>query len=257
MWTRLLWGLAGCLLVAALVATAGAQEKGQKGRGRGAGGPGFFGGGGSLVMLAGDEAVQKELGLGEAEKGKVETIGREANDARREELSSAGVDFRNIQNLSDEERRAAGEKMAAISRKVNEKFEAKLKEALTADQFKRLQEIGVQAAGPDALSDPRVSKELALTDDQNKKIADIRTDYREKTRGLFGQGAGEDARTKMRELRDEESKKLAEVLTKEQQDKLTALKGKEFDLSQIRRGGPGGPGGGRPGGKGKNRPKTE
>ena len=142
-------------------------------------------------------------------------------------------------------------KIREISTKVNEKYEPKLKEALTADQFKRLQEINVQAAGVDAVSDPRVAKELALTEEQTKKIADLRADYREKMRGLFGPGAGDDARTKMRELREEETKAVNEVLTKEQQDKLTALKGKEFDVSQLR--GPGGPGGG---GR-RQRPKTE
>jgi Spy/CpxP family protein refolding chaperone len=69
-------------------------------------------------------------------------------------------------------------------------------------------------------------------------------------RGLFGPDAGDDARTKMRELREEETKAVNEVLTKEQQDKLTALKGKEFDVSQLR--GRGGQGGGR-----RERPKTE
>jgi hypothetical protein len=57
-------------------------------------------------------------------------------------------------------------------------------------------------------------------------------------------------------LLEEEGKKVTEVLTKEQQDKLAMLKGKPFDQAQLR-GGPGGSGGGRPGGKGKNRPKTE
>lgn len=245
---RFSWGLVGCLIAVALVASAGAQE-GQKGRGRGRAG-GLLGGD-SLISLATREAVQKELGVGDAEKAKIEAISRESNEARREEFTAAGGGA-NFQNLSDEEREKLFAKGREISAKINAKFEPKLKEALTADQFKRLQEIGVWAAGADAFTDARVSKELALTDDQTKKIADIRADYRQKTQSLFGQGAGEDARAKFRELRDEETTKVTEVLTKEQQDKLTALKGKEFDTSVLRQG----PGGNRPGDRpgGTNRP---
>lgn len=248
---RFTLGFVSGLLAVALIAGAAQAQEGQKGR-RGGGG-GLFGGGNSLIFLAGNEAVQKDIGVGDAEKAKIEAISREANEARREAVSAAGVDFANFQNLSDDERRAAGEKLAAANRTVNEKFEPKLKEALTAEQFKRLQEIGVQAAGSGALADARVAKELALTDEQTKKIADIRADFGQKQRALFGQGGGEDAFAKMRELREEETKKVTEVLTKEQQDKLAALKGKPFDVAALR----GGFGGGRPGAKGKNRPKAE
>lgn len=239
----LAWKLAAGLLLAALVSMPAVA---QQGRGRGGFG---FGGGNSLIRLAGNEAVQKELGLGEAEKSKVETISQEYGDAMREEMQAAGGGG-NFQDLSDDERQKLFAKIREISTKVNETYEPKLKEALTADQFKRLQEISVQAGGVDAISDPRVAKELALTEEQTKKIADLRADYREKMRGLFGPDAGDDARTKMRELREEETKAVTEVLTKEQQDKLTALKGKEFDVSQLR--GRGGQGGGR-----RERPKTE
>ena len=252
--SRISWGFVGCLLVVALANSAMAQEGQKGGRGRGFGG-GLLGSN-SLISLAGIEAVQKELGIGDAEKAKVEAIGQEANTARREEVSAAGIDIGNFQNLSDDERQKLIAKMREVSAKINAKFEPKLKEALTADQFKRLQEISVQFAGPAAINDPRVAKELAVTDEQTKKIADIQADYRQKMQGLFGQGAGEDARAKIRELREEEIKKVSEVLTKEQQDKLAALKGKPFDVAQLRQG-PGGPGGGRPGAKGKNRPKTE
>ena len=239
----LAWKLAAGLLLAALVSMPAVA---QQGRGRGGFG---FGGGNSLIRLAGNEAVQKELGLGETEKSKVETISQEYGDAMREEMQAAGGGG-NFQDLSDDERQKLFAKIREIATKVNETYEPKLKEALTADQFKRLQEISVQAGGVDAISDPRVAKELALTEEQTKKIADLRADYREKMRGLFGPDAGDDARTKMRELREEETKAVTEVLTKEQQDKLTALKGKEFDVSQLR--GRGGPGGGR-----RERPKTE
>ena len=52
----------------------------------------------------------------------------------------------------------------------------------------------------------------------------------------------------MQELNKERDAKINEVLTKAQLDQFATLKGKEFDVAQLRRG-PGGPGGG-PGGGG-------
>jgi Spy/CpxP family protein refolding chaperone len=240
---------AAVLLAVALVANLAEGQQGQKGK---RGGFGFgFGGGQGLVTLAGNEAVQRELGLGESEIGKLRELREQYQAAMREEISSSGVDFQNLQNLSGEERQKMREKMTAATRKVNDTYEPKLKEILTADQYKRLKEISIQAAGAGALSDPAVAKELGLTEEQTKKIAAIREEYAEKQRGLFGQGGGQDAFARIRELREEEAKKVTEVLTPQQQEKFTALKGKPFDVAALR-GGFGGPGGG----KGR-RPKQE
>ena len=224
--SRISWGLAGCLLVVALSASVTAQE-GQKGRGRGFG---FFGRGNSVVSLAGNEAVQKEIGADAATASKLETIADEYRTALGEEMRSAAGG--NLQNLSDDERRAAFTKMRETAAKVTAKFEPKVKEAVTAEQFKRLQEISVRAAGSDAFTDARVSKELALTEEQTKKITDIRTEY-ERKQGDLGRDADREARSK---LREEELKAATAVLTKEQQDKFTALQGKEFDTSVLRQG---------------------
>jgi hypothetical protein len=238
------WGLAGCLIVVALVAAADAQE-GQKGQRGGRGAFGFGGGFTNVFTVASNEAVQKEIGADEATVGKFNALRREFNEA----MESDAPFPQNTQNLSDDERRTKfrewGEKRAAVTKK----FEPKLKEALTAEQFKRVQEINVQAMGTRALTNPEIAKELGLSEEQTKKISDLQTEYDGKRRDLFGGGAGGDARAKVAELRDDEVKKAAEVLTKEQQDKFTAMKGKEFDVSVLRQG----RGGNRPGGDG-NRP---
>ena len=62
-----------------------------------------------------------------------------------------------------------------------------------------------------------------------------------------GGGGGPEAFTK---LRDEQNAELAKILTKEQNDKFTALKGKAFDLTTIQLGG------GR-GGKGGDKKKVD
>ncbi len=62
------------------------------------------------------------------------------------------------------------------------------------------------------------------------------------------------ASEKIRELNQTRDKDLAAVLTADQTAAFAKLKGKEFDVAQLRRG-PGGPGGGQGGGRGGNRPQ--
>ncbi len=249
--TRFSWGLAGCLLAVALVAAVDAQErqKGQRGRGGGIGG-GFT----NVFSVASNEAVQKEIGADEATVGKIRTVSQEYRDALETE---APFNPQDLQNLSDEERRTKfrefGEKRAAVAKK----FEPKLMEALTAEQFKRVQEINIRAMGAFALTNRDLAKELAVSDDQAKKIADIQAEYGQKRRDLGREATPEARRT----LGEDELKAAIAVLNKEQQDKFTAMRGKEFDVAQLRQGRGGnreGGDGNRPRGKrGAKRPDTE
>src|SRR5436190_15598567 len=126
-------------------------------------------------------------------------------------------------------------------KKLTETFTPKLKEALKPEQLERLQQIAYQAAGPSAYSNADVVKALDLTKEQQEKIATVNKDYREKMAALHagGGGGGGEAITK---LRDEQNADLAKVLTKEQSEKWTTLKGKAFDTTTLfqGRGGRGG-----------------
>lgn len=235
---------------------AGAANAQQPGGGRGGPGGGGFGGGGfgggrgggsSLLSLADNEAVQKELAVSDDAKAAVKKV----NEAYREELQKA---------------------MDEATKAVNSKMAPQVKEALTAEQFKRLQQIRIQALRDGAYTDAEVVKALGLKKEQQDKIADISKVYGEKQRGLFTGGGGDNGRpdftamrAKMEDLNKEKESKINEVLTKDQQDKFKTLKGKEFDLASLqpRFGGPGGGGaGGRPQGGGGRpsgdsaRPKT-
>jgi len=87
------------------------------------------------------------------------------------------------------------------------------------------------------LTAPEVASELQLTDDQKQKLMALNMEYAQKQRDLFtgggGGGRGGEAFTK---LRDERTAKTIEVLTPEQKEKLNAMKGSAFDVSQIRGG---------------------
>ncbi|MEI8380132.1 MAG: Spy/CpxP family protein refolding chaperone [Planctomycetota bacterium] len=251
-------GLATLAVLGAMATSAFAQPGGAGGRGRGGFGGGF-GGPQSGLMLAGNPAVQKELGVTEDQIAKLKKLGDEA----REEMQAGGGggDFAALRDLPEEERRAKMTEMMnkrmEATRKVTEKFKPKLAEVLDAKQVERLNQIALQAAGPGAYSDPDVAKALKLSKEQQDKLATITKEFGEKQRASFtggGGGGGEDARAKMRELSAARDKDLAAVLTADQKTQLDKMKGKEFDVAALR-GGPGGPGGGRPGAEG--RPKTQ
>jgi hypothetical protein len=218
------------LLAAALVA---APALGQQGRGRG------FGRQQSLFSLAGNEAVQKEVGL--TDTAKVEALADEYRDALQAELETAGVSFQGIGDLPEAERaakmRELNAKTGEIAKKVGDKLEPRLKEALTAEQFKRLGEIKVQANGIASLSDAGVVKELGLSDDQQKKISGIAADNTRATLELFaaarGGGNFQEAMAKVREANEKALAQATDVLDAGQKEKFTALKGKPFDTAQL------------------------
>lgn len=260
-------GLATLAVMGAMATSAFAQPGGTGGRGRGGFGfGGGFGGPQSGLMLAGNPAVQKELGVTEDQIAKLKKLGEEA----REEMQAGGGgggDFAALRDLPEEERRAKMTEMMnkrmEATRKVVEKYKPKLTEVLDAKQVERLNQIALQAAGSGAYSDPDVAKALKLSKEQQDKIATITKEFGEKQRASFtggGGGGGEDARAKMRELSTARDKDLAAVLTDDQKTQLEKMKGKEFDVAALR-GGPGGPGGGgRPGGGrpgAEGRPKTQ
>jgi hypothetical protein len=234
---KLCWAMGLSLVAVTLVAS---PVWGQQGRGRGG-----FGRQQSLVSLAGNEAVQKEIGLTDASK--VTALAGDYRDALQKEMS--GLDFAGIRDLPEAERAAKMRELTAKSeaaaKKVNETFEPKLKEALTADQLKRLGEIKLQASGIAALADAAVVKELALSEEQQKKIADIQAELDKTRSGLRGGGGNnQEAFAKFRELTEQSLTKATDVLDAGQKDKFTALKGKPFDVSQL---------GGRGGGRGKTK----
>ncbi len=240
--TALVFGLAA----AVLVGPASAQ---QEGRGRGRGGFGFGQQEQTIFSLVRNEAVQKDIGLTDA--AKVREIAEEFNSSIRSEMESSGLSFQGLRDLPEAERAAKMRefqtKSAEVTKKVTEKLEPKLKEALTAEQLARLNEIKIQAAGINALSDAAVVKELGLSEEQQKKIADIRAEADKARQEMMASARGgggnfQEVMTKVREAAAATLTKATDVLDAGQKEKFSALKGKPFDVAQLG-GGRGGPGG--------------
>jgi len=224
------------ILTAALcVAPAFGQQKGRGGRG-GFGGFGF-GGGDSLVTTAANEDVQKDIGASGDLVAKINSLRDDLMAARQKEYQTAGINPQNFRDITPEQR----QKMAEINAKLNEEFNTKLNALVKADQYKRLQQIQLQAGltgvrfNPAALTGKEVATELALADDQRQKLTALAREFGEKQRELFSGGNFDVAASA--KLREEFTAKTMEVLNETQKEKLKALKGPEFDVSKLGFGG--------------------
>jgi hypothetical protein len=228
----------GCAaLIAGLVLTTSLSAQGRRGGG--------FGTQTSPLMLVASESVQKEIGITDEQKAKLTALREEFQKGMATARTDAGLPegAGGFQNATEEQRTKFAEGM----KKLTDSFTPKLKETLKPEQLERVQQIAYQAAGPNAYTNPDVVKALDITKEQQEKIATINKDYQEKMAALFAGGAGGGSREAFAKLRDEQSADVAKVLTKEQADKWTALKGKAFDTTTLFGGGRGG----RPGGNKK------
>ena len=245
--------------------------------------------GGTLRLLT-NAAVQKDLELTQDQIDKIKKIDDSYQEDVEEGRGT--FNFQELQDLSEEERGKKmaefREKMTAQTKKLNEKYQPKLEKAVDTAHLDRIKQIQRQQAGIMALHSKDVIEALALSEDQQKQVDSVFTASQEEMQKLFprggfggpggpgGGGAGaegaggaggeaneadETARRErfqkmqeqMQKLNEDRDTKLMAVLTDEQKTKFEELKGKPFDVSQLRGrgfgfggpgGGPGGPGGG-------------
>jgi Spy/CpxP family protein refolding chaperone len=227
------------------------QGQGRGGRGMGGmmGGPGGGPGGGMLMLLM-NEAVQKEIELTADQKEQFQKIRTESQEAMRTRMGD-------MQNLSQEERRAKMQEMRKEMEETAAKTQKKVEGILLPHQLKRIKEIQVQMQGLRALANPEVAKELGLTEEQQAKIKAANEEAMKAMQEMFQGGMrnlSQEERTAAREKMDKAQKdtetKLMEVLTAEQKEKLEKMKGEKFDTSTLMRGFGGGQGGNRRGNRG-------
>ncbi|WP_276664567.1 hypothetical protein, partial [Rhodopirellula baltica] len=242
---------AGLTLQSASIANA--QGRGGRGGfpGGGGGGGAMFGGrgGGSTLGLLRAEKVREELGIDEQQTEALKKLEEQAREQSRPDF-----DFR---NASEEDRREFFEKMQSQREEQEKETRMQLQTVLTLEQMERLDEIGIQAQGLMALSSPEVQEALTMTEDQKKKLTEIRsgmeTKMREEMREIMQSRDREKMQTAMESMRENMEKEVMAVLTAEQKKKFEEMKGDPFDLEALRggrggergaRGGRGGEGGG-------------
>jgi Spy/CpxP family protein refolding chaperone len=215
------------MLAAAFVPEAQAQasERSRRGFGRGMSR-------GSYLGLLRMEQVQKELKLSEEQVTKVATIGEELRESMREQYTA-------LRDIEDRGQRR--EKMTELSAQFDQKAREKLGDVLEKEQMTRLNQIRMQVrAVMESLDDKDVAKQLKLTEEQQKKLAQIKKDTQIKQSELYGtmRGASREQRTevfqKLRKIRNDADKQALELLTAEQKEAFEKMKGDKIELPMRR-----------------------
>jgi Spy/CpxP family protein refolding chaperone len=190
------------------------------------GGGGFGMGGGAAAFLMAPN-VQKDLKLSDEQIGKV-------RDTLTELREKHADDFTALRDASPEDRPA---KAAALAKTTNDEVKKAL--SFSDEQSKRFDQIGLQARGAQAFSDPTVQAKLKLTDDQKGKLREIAEAARQGGGGGGGfanlKNASDEektaARKKMVEARQENLNKVLAVLTDDQKKEWKEMTGETIELT--------------------------
>lgn len=203
----------GLVMVSALAQGASAQRGGGGGRGFGR----LFNGTAKAQLATLDE-VQSDLKLTDEQKTQIADINDKLREERRGLFGSGFGQFNQIRADMDK-----------LNREASAEVDAKLDDT----QKQRLQEIAIQVNGAAALNDPSVVEQLNLSDEQKKKLEEVRADNSkavEDAMSDFGDLSREERRDKFRTLSETSDSNLLGVLTDEQKKNFDEMKGTEIDV---------------------------
>jgi hypothetical protein len=224
---------AGLVVLSSFAGSIAAKQKG-----KGKGGPGGFGGFGFTNVPArvlDNKALQEELKVTAEQKEKFKPVADKAAALQKKQAEmfaggKGGFDKEKFQEIGKEAQAVAEETRKA------------LEETLNADQKKRVKQIEVQAAGPNAFVNEETAKELKLTEAQTTKVKGIvdefRKDSREARAELFQGGADAEkvaeVNKKVDKLQAAALKEIQDALTDEQKKTWKTIVGEPFDVSKLR-----------------------
>jgi hypothetical protein len=125
-----------------------------------------------VFAMAANEAVVQKLLLSDETAARVKKLLEEKNaeirkstDAKIAEIDGAERDFRGPRQIDFAERQ---KQIEAVAGGIRTTYVSKLKEALTTEQFTRLQQITWQISGESVLMNPDVVQLLSLTQEQQR-----------------------------------------------------------------------------------------
>ncbi|QYK56494.1 MAG: hypothetical protein KF733_03215 [Fimbriimonadaceae bacterium] len=205
-------------------------------QGRGGGGMMMGRGGGSTFLLQRPD-VQADLKLTSDQKSKLDALQAKMRDAMQGMRGNAGQ---------------GGDRQAMMQEfaKMRQENDKAVKEILTPQQAKRLDELDIQIAGNGVLVRPEIQEKLGLSDDQKKQIADLQQRMFDTMRETMDRVQNqeidrEEAQAETQNLRKKNEEAMGAVLTAEQKAKLKELGGAPFKMDpnwrpQNRFGGGGG-----------------
>jgi enterochelin esterase-like enzyme len=222
--------LVGGLLFLLITSAVSAQQPPRRG-------PGGFGRGfgfgrdaeaspGTLLAM---REVRQELATTDEQNKQID----EAVSGLQEQTRSLFGNFQELQNIPEGDR---AKRLADAGEKVQEarhKFVEKIATILDQKQLARLNQLRLQREGAVALSRTEVADQLSLSAEQREKLRAIQEEARNAGLGAGNiQAMSDDERRKlfsqMQERRRKSEADLLLVLTADQQNKLTELKGAEF-----------------------------
>jgi hypothetical protein len=132
------------------------------------------------------------------------------------------------------------ESLKAQMKTVEERIEF-VNKTLTKEQAERFAQLETQRLGIRAFTNTRIAKELKLTEDQKKRIAEINKDLGEEMAKTFGQrgqqqdqAARDEASKKRSQLTEFAMEAIEKELTGEQKSNWTKMVGTKFDMNKLR-----------------------
>ena len=176
---------------------------------------------GRLEWLLQNPDVRKELKITPSQRTRIGEVSRSLREKHRPEFERLKNEGTNGQA-----------KMLALIGTISEESAKEMEGVLTPEQMKRLRQIGVQALGLEAFSDPGVERELGLTPEQKEKLATIASGMHSEIRNVINshQGDFEAGVKKVREIRKQSVDKAVTVFSDDQRKAWKQIAGAPFDL---------------------------
>lgn len=191
------------------------------------------------IFLMGYPAVQMEIKATDDQIAKLENLSIAPRQDLAQELegrsnppSHKGRHWQVEWDLDD----------AALKHRVNAGLKQQMAGILDDQQMKRLNQIDLQAAGMYAYIFPEVADELKLSKAQQDELLSLIRGFiqqrhtLDKTRGRPGTEEFTASEVKVKQLCQTLRDKLDRILSPEQRQQFTAMKGREFDIEAMRRG---------------------
>jgi hypothetical protein len=200
------------LLVVAGIALSHAQGAQPPGAKAPAGQPGRAMGGGMArpgmggiqgFYLLRMDPVQDELKLSDEQKKKIKDFG--AKFEKESQQAWAG-----LREIPAEERQAKIAEIQETAAKRMEVYRKNLEGVLTPQQTEQLKKISFEMSAGPALANPQVLEQIGVTEEQKKKIDQIRSELQAK----LWQAQREMADKALKVLTEEQLKQLEETMTK-------------------------------------------
>ncbi len=179
------------------------------------------------------EEVQKDLGLSTEQVDQVKKV-------HDEHSKSVKAIHEQLAKLGEKDRKAKLGELPALFERLRKESADKLHAILSVEQRKRLHQIYLQVHESAALNYKDVADELQLTDEQRRKLMEIREGTVKSLREVAGEakpgGEASALSKRISAIQKDAFDKAIEVLTSQQREQFEKMQGKKLDINRSRLG---------------------